>query len=265
MDAVENNNVSYVDLLAIAVEAAHAGGAILQDWIGRFSVKEKKRSDLVTEADHASQQKIFELIAGKFPDHGFLGEEGLNQPAQNSDYRWVIDPLDGTSNYVHGFPYYAVSIGVQKADELVAAVIFDPTRNETFAATRGGGATLNGRPIATSGETNMAMAMAMASLPVGADGNDPAVNRFLNSMKHLQTVQRSGSAALNLACVACGRIDAFWSTSLKPWDVAAGVLIVQESGGSVTDLSGGAVDIMKPSLIAACTRTIAKNLADIFA
>jgi len=265
MDAVHNDDVARADLLSIAVEAAHAGGEILQDWVGRFSVREKKRADLVTEADHASQQKIFDMIAQRYPNHGFLGEEGLNKAAQNSDYRWVIDPLDGTSNYVHGFPYYAVSIGLQKADELVAGVIFDPNRNETFAATKGGGATLNGQPISTSGESNMAMAMAMASLPVGADRNHPAVSRFLNSMNHLQTVQRSGSAALNLACVACGRIDAFWSTSLKPWDVAAGVLIVQEAGGSVTDLAGGAVDIMESSLIAASTRTIAQNLADIFA
>lgn len=252
------------EILATAIHAAHAGGAILQDWIGRFSVQEKRRADLVTEADHASQQKIFELISQKYPRHGFLGEEGLNREPDDCDYQWVIDPLDGTSNYVHGFPYYAVSIGVRNGDELIAGVIFDPNRDETFAATKSGGATLNGVSISTSGETQLSSAMAMASLPVGADQTDPAVKRFLDSMSHLQTVQRSGSAALNLACVACGRIDTFWSTSLKPWDVAAGVLIVQEAGGTVTNLQGDKIDIMVSSLIASCSDTIAQKLVTIF-
>lgn len=252
------------EILATAIHAAKAGGAILQDWVGRFSVKEKRRADLVTEADHASQQKIFELISEKYPSHGFLGEEGLNKAATDSDYQWVVDPLDGTSNYVHGFPYYAVSIGVRKGEELVAGVIFDPNRDEVFAATKSGGAILNGVSITTSGETEPSKAMAMASLPVGADQTDPAVKRFLDSMSHLQTVQRSGSAALNLAYVACGRIDTFWSTSLKPWDVAAGVLIVEEAGGVMTDIRGGKIDIMVPSLIASCSDTIAQKLVTIF-
>ena len=200
MDAAAETTTE--QLLDTAVAAAHTGGAILQDWVGRFSVKEKRRADLVTEADHASQQAIFEAISAAFPSHGFLGEEGLNKEADASPFRWVIDPLDGTSNYVHGFPYYAVSIGVEKSGELVAGVIFDPNRSETFTAGKGLGAFLNETPITTSGETEMSRAMAMASLPVGADQSDPAVTRFLNSMSHLQTVQRSGSAALNLACVA---------------------------------------------------------------
>ena len=250
-------------LVQLAVKAAHAGGEILQQWIGRFSVREKRRADLVTEADHASQEAIHTLISSQFPDHGFLGEEGLNEESLTSPYRWVIDPLDGTSNYVHGFPYYAVSIAVEKAGELQAGVIFDPNRDETFAATKGNGATLNGRKISTSGETELQHAMAMASLPVGADGSDPAVQRFLKSMSHLQTVQRSGSAALNLCCVASGRIDAFWSTSLKPWDVAAGTIIVQEAGGTVTKLNGDTTDIMVPSLLSASSRKIAQDLVSI--
>lgn len=259
-----SNDVSQQDLLNTAIEASHIGGAILQGWVGRFSVREKRRADLVTEADHASQAAIFEFISNRYESHGFLGEEGLNKEAVGCEYQWVIDPLDGTSNYVHGFPYYAVSIAVRHGNELIAGVIYDPTRDETFAATKGEGASLNGAKISTSGETNMAMAMAMASLPVGADKDDPAVRRFLDSMAHLQTVQRSGSAALNLACVACGRIDAFWSSSLKPWDVAAGVLIVQEAGGTVSDLRGDTTDIMVSSLIATCSDTIAQGLVSIF-
>ena len=180
------------DLLSIAVTAAHAGGAVLQDWVGRFSVKEKRRADLVTEADHASQQEILDIISNAFPAHGFVGEEGLNRDADGSDYQWIIDPLDGTSNYVHGFPYYAVSIGVRRRESLVAGVIFDPNRNETFTAIAGQGAQLNESPIGTSGETELSRVMGMASLPVGADGTDPAVQRFLNALGHLQTVQRSG-------------------------------------------------------------------------
>lgn len=256
--------IDSTELLETAIEAARAGGAILQDWVGRFSVKEKRRADLVTEADHASQEAIFQLISSRYPDHGFLGEEGLNQESETSDYRWVIDPLDGTSNYVHGFPYYAVSIAVQKGNKLIAGVIFDPNRDEMFTATANGGAYVNGVQISTSGETEPARVMAMASLPVGADRDDPAVERFLASMSHLQTVQRSGSAALNLACVACGRIDAFWSSSLKPWDVAAGVLLVQEAGGSICAIDGAAIDIMNPSLLSASSRTIADNLISVF-
>ena len=256
-------SVPNAHLLETAIEAAHAGGAILQDWVGRFSVTEKRKSDLVTEADHASQKRIHEIVSSRFADHGFLGEEGLCEESLTSDYRWVIDPLDGTSNYVHGFPYYAVSIGVQKGTELLAAVVFDPNRNETFTASKNEGAYLNGQPITTSGETNIAMAMAMASLPVGADRTDPAVDRFLRSMSHLQTVQRSGSAAMNLANLACGRIDVFWSTSLKPWDMAAGVLLVQEAGGCVTNLDGGTINIMVRSLLSASSQKIAQKLVTI--
>ena len=252
------------ELLSVGVTAAHAGGEVLQDWVGRFSVREKRRADLVTEADHASQQTILDIVADAFPRHSFLGEEGLNRDADGSDYQWIIDPLDGTSNYVHGFPYYAVSIGVRRGDTLVAAVIFDPNRNETFTAVAGQGAQLNGASITTSGEAELARSMGMASLPVGADGTDPAVQRFLNALGHLQTVQRSGSAALNLCCVAAGRIDAFWSTSLKPWDVAAGTLIVQEAGGIVTTINGGAIDIMQPDLLAASTLPVAQGLSELF-
>ena len=246
-----------------AQQAAREGGRILQEWVGRFTVREKKRADLVTEADEASQTAIQQIIADQFSDHGFLGEEGLDQPSSNSDYRWIIDPLDGTSNYVHGFPYYAVSIALQKGDQLLVGVILDPNRSEMFSAVAGQGARLNGHPIETSGEQEPGSAMGMASLPVGGDSSNPAVQRFLKALNHLQTVQRTGSAALNLASVACGRVDVFWSTSLKPWDVAAGILLVQEAGGIVTNMTGEPVDIQVPSLIAACSGRIQKEVSDI--
>jgi myo-inositol-1(or 4)-monophosphatase len=246
-----------------AMAAARAGGQILLDWRGRFSVREKSRANLVTEADDASQKAIHDLIRQTFPEHGFLGEEGLDENPFDSDYRWIIDPLDGTSNYVHGFPYYAVSIALQHQDQLLAGVIFDPNRDEMFSATQGRGALLNGERITTSGETELSQAMGMASLPIAADREDVAIQRFLTALQHLQTVQRSGSAALNLASVASGRVDVFWSTSLKPWDVAAGVLIVQEAGGTVTDVAGDPVDILVPSLIAASSDKIQTDLTSV--
>lgn len=239
-----------MEFLQTAIAAAHRAGDVLQEWSQRFTVSEKSRANLVTEADFASQAAIYESIHARYPDHGFLGEEGLSEPGQNSSYRWVIDPLDGTSNYVHHFPYYAVSIALEQAGELAVGVIFDPNRDETFAAIRGQGATLNGQPIETTSVARLQDAMTVASLPTGAGARDPAVERFLRIIPLAQTVQRTGSAALNLAYVAAGRIDAFWSSSLKPWDVAAGTLITQEAGGRVTRMDGRSLDIEIPDLLA---------------
>lgn len=239
-----------IELLQTAEEAARLGGRILEDWAPRFTSREKSPANLVTEADEASQRAIFELIHGRFPEHRFLGEEGLQHDAGDSPYRWIIDPLDGTSNYVHRFPYYAVSIGLEHAGELVVGAIYDPNRNELFSARRGNGATLNGLTIAPSAEAEIGKAMCMASLPVKARQEHPAVQRFLRVLDHAQTVQRTGSAALNLCCVACGRIEGFWSSSLAPWDQAAGALIVHEAGGRVTRTDGSRFDVNEPDLLA---------------
>lgn len=223
---------------------------MLQQWRHKFTAREKNPADLVTEADVASEQAIFEYIHARFPDHRFLGEEGLDRGRSDSPVRWIIDPLDGTSNYVHGFPYYAVSIGIEQAGELVAGAIFDPTRDEMFAAVQGGGATLNGAPIQVSERADLRSALCMASLPVKSDRTHPAVQRFLRVLEHAQHVQRTGSAALNLCGVACGRVDAFWSHNLKPWDMAAGVVIVREAGGRVTTAAGTTFDVNQPDLLA---------------
>lgn len=264
--------------LRVATEAAYAGGAVLQEWIGRFSVREKSRANLVTEADEAAQAAIVAHLRQAFPDHGFLGEENLHEQGSaasvdggsNSDSAanstmWIIDPLDGTTNYVHGMPYYAVSIALWCQGQLQVGVIFDPTRNETFSARVGGGAFLNGRSIQTSGETDISRALAMASLPIAADPEHPAVRRFLKTLPRLQAVQRTGSAALNMAYVAAGRIDAFWSTSLHPWDIAAGTLLVQEAGGIVTGIAGEAIDIFVPNLLAASSRSLQHDLSQVLA
>ncbi|MFV0442633.1 MAG: inositol monophosphatase family protein [Planctomycetaceae bacterium] len=246
--------------LTVAEQAARLGGEILQDWAPRFTAREKSPANLVTEADEASQRAIFELISAQFPDHRFLGEEGLRRDDGDPRYRWIIDPLDGTSNYVHRFPYYAVSIGMEQDGELVVGAIFDPNRKELFSASAGQGATLNGQQIGTTTEDEIGRAMCMASLPVKAKQGHPAVQRFLKVLDHAQTVQRTGSAALNLCCVACGRIEAFWSTSLQPWDQAAGALIVREAGGRVTRTDGQSFDVDRPDLLASNGTTLHATL-----
>ena len=237
--------------LGAAIRAAEAGGRVLREWRGKFSVREKSRSNLVTEADEASQEAIVSVLRKEFPGHGFLGEENLEEGVVGSDFVWVIDPLDGTTNYVHGFPYYAVSIALRVRGELEVGVIYDPNRGETFSACRGGGVRLNGERVQSSGETRLGAAFGIGSLPVVTGPGDPAVERFLRALQVFQTVQRSGSAALNMAYVSCGRIDAFWSSSLKPWDMAAGALMVVESGGALSNLEGGRFDIFVPSVACA--------------
>lgn len=222
-----------------AVQAARLAGDVLQEWAGKFTVKHKSHAaDLVTEADLAAQNVIYEALHGQFADHGFLGEEGLQQDGGASKYRWVIDPLDGTSNYVHGYPAYAVSIGLEHQGELVAGVIFDPNKDEMFTAAKGQGAALNGRPLHVSDTNQLSQSMLVASFPPGVKNDGPEIARFLNVLPQAQTIHRTGSAALNLAYIAAGRMEGYWSTSLKAWDMAAGVLIVREAGGQVTACDG---------------------------
>ena len=207
--------MSFNEFVEIAQHAARTAGDVLQDWSQKFTVSEKSRKNLVTEADVASQTAIFEAIHAKYPDHSFLGEEDLAVENASSEYRWIIDPLDGTANYVHRFPYYCVSIALEHRGELVVGVIFDPNRDEMFSAARGEGAALNGEPIATSDVDTLYEAMCVASLPVGATGDEPQIRQFLHVLPQVQSVQRTGSAALNLCYVACGRIDAYWSGTLE--------------------------------------------------
>lgn len=238
------------EVLSVAVAAARQAGEILQSWSTRFTVSEKGPSDLVTEADLASQAAIVKLVAEAFPGHALLGEEGLSRPVSESSYRWVIDPLDGTSNYVHGFPYYCVSIGVERGGIPVVGVIYDPNRDELFTAVAGRGATLNGVAIRPSKASRLDDAFLVASLPRRAAPQDPSVRRFLKAIPVSESVQRTGSAALNLAYVACGRVDVFWSSSLKPWDMAAGAVIVREAGGMVTSLNGQPFLLERPDILA---------------
>jgi myo-inositol-1(or 4)-monophosphatase len=239
------------DLQQTAVAAALAGGAVLKDWFQKVTATAKScTADIVTEADVASQRVIHELITKRYPDHNFLGEEGLLRTDGAAPYRWIIDPLDGTSNYFHGYPFFAVSIGVEFQGELAVGVIYDPTREELFTAQRGAGAFLNERRLHVSASDQLSKALLVASFPPGVKADSPPIRQFLHLLPHAQTIQRTGSAALNLAYLAAGRLDGFWSHSLKAWDIAAGVLMVREAGGTVTKMNGSPLTLEIPDLLA---------------
>lgn len=239
------------DIQRTAIAAALAGGAVLKEWFHKVSATSKScAADIVTEADVAAQRAIHQLILERYPDHNFLGEEGLLRTDGAAPYRWIIDPLDGTSNYFHGYPFFAVSIGVECRGELVAGVIYDPSREELFSAQKGQGAFLNERRLHVSTNDRLAKALLVASFPPGVKAESIPIRQFLQLLPHAQTIQRTGSAALNLAYLATGRLDGFWSHSLKAWDIAAGVLIVREAGGTVTRMDGSPLALEIPDLLA---------------
>jgi myo-inositol-1(or 4)-monophosphatase len=237
-------------------QAARAGGQALLSWVGRFGVREKGPSDLVTDADLASQEAIRKLVLAACPDHQFLSEEGDAQPPLDAAYCWVVDPLDGTTNYAHGVAHYAVSVALLERGKPLVGVIFDPQADECFAAERGGGARLNGRLIRTSGVTELHRALVAASFAAHVDFPSREVDQFVAAQQGCQSVRRTGSAALNLCYVAAGRFDAFWALSTKAWDIAAGILLVEEAGGVVTHVDGSPLDLAAPFPLASASRPL---------
>ena len=240
-------------MIELAIRAAREAGAILQDFAARgFRIEHKGRINLVTEADLASERHIKELIASHYPTHKILAEESGASGHTSDEYTWIIDPLDGTTNFSHGYPCYAVSIGIEHKGQSVAGVIYDPSRDEMFAAERGAGATLNGEKIRVSEIDSLERALLVSGFPydVRERMNDylPAWEAFLN---HAQAVRRLGAAAVDMACVACGRMEGFWEKGLSAWDVAAGWVIIEEAGGRVTKLDGSSFDNHSASLL--CT------------
>ena len=244
-----------VDFLTLCEQAARAGGQALLEWIGRFEVREKGPSDLVTEADLASQEAIRHVLQSAFPSHGFISEEsdGVNTGAE---YCWVVDPLDGTTNYVHQISHYAVSVALLQHGRPLVGIIFDPVQEELFSAARGQGAYLNGRPIGTTGVSELAQALVAASFSARVPAGSPEIDQFVAALLRCQAIRRTGSAALNLAYVASGRFDAFWAMSTKAWDVAAGVLLVEEAGGVVTLLNGDLFDLRVPHPVASANNRL---------
>jgi myo-inositol-1(or 4)-monophosphatase len=249
--------------LAAAEQAARAGGAVLLDWADRFDVREKGPSDLVTQADLASQEAIRAVLLAEFPQHALVGEESEGRQGLASEYCWVVDPLDGTTNYVHRLPHYAVSIALLDHGEPVVGVVLDPMHDECFTAVRGEGAWLNSRPMRTSSVQDLARALVAASFAAKVKRGSTEVDQFVAAALNCQAVRRTGSAALNLAYLAAGRFDAFWALSTHVWDIAAGVLMVEEAGGVATSLDGGKLEMAVPHPVATANPALHRQFLDL--
>ncbi|GGJ22578.1 inositol monophosphatase family protein [Deinococcus roseus] len=236
--------------LDVAIEAAKAAGAIHLFYRDQdFGVSSKSNfSDLVTIVDRKSEEKIREVIQLHFPDHAILGEEGGQD--READQLWVVDPLDGTVNYAHGFPFSCVSIGLEIQGVRSVGVVFDPNRNELFTAIRGQGAFLNGRRIQVSQTADlMAPALLATGFPYDVASDPTNLEKFARFLKLGLPVRRPGAAALDISYVACGRLDGFWEYKLNPWDVSAGLLILEEAGGAFSGFSGAPYRYGEPLLI----------------
>lgn len=237
--------------LDIAVEAARIAGRFQRYRFASFmNVTLKGDKNLVTEVDQESERLIVRHLLGTFPDHNIIAEEG-EYPQGDAPFRWIIDPLDGTTNYAHGFPWFCVSIGLESAGELVAGVIYNPMHDELFSATKGGGAFLNGQRLHVSTRAPLQNTLLATGFPYDC-ASDPANNfgNFIAFQKAARGIRRAGAAALDLAFVAAGRLDGFWELKLKPWDVAAGVLLVREAGGTVTTFDGTEYDVFNHRIVA---------------
>jgi myo-inositol-1(or 4)-monophosphatase len=236
--------------LETAVGIAREASALLRDFAERHVGFELKgEHDLVTAADRASESLIVERLRAEFPSHSIVAEEGGGH-AGSSDYRWYVDPLDGTTNFAHDFPVYNVTLALERAGELIAGVIADPTRDELFAAEKGGGAFLNGRRIQVSKVKRLEDSLAATGFPSRKRHQNLNVHFFYQLSMLTHGVRRPGAAALDLAYVACGRLDLFWEFNLHPWDIAAGVLLIQEAGGVCTDMLGAPLDLRGPHVLA---------------
>lgn len=236
---------------SVAEEAARKAGQLLLESLGKVKAREKNPRDLVTEADIQSQLTIKNHLLSHFPDHGFIGEEG-DHSQTSADFCWIVDPLDGTTNFVHQLPGFAVSIALRHANEILVGVVYDPIADEYFSAAKGRGAKLNDQPISASDCTELGQSLLVCSFSSKVTRDGDEVRRFLNILPHA-TVRRMGSAAINLSYVACGRLDGYWATSLKLWDMAAGYLIAQEAGAIFSNIDGSELNFDDPTFVMAAT------------
>jgi myo-inositol-1(or 4)-monophosphatase len=227
-----------VAYLETAKEIAREAGALLANFFERRIPFELKGDfDLVTEADRSSEKLVVERLRSHFPSHGIVAEEGGGHKSP-SEYRWYVDPLDGTTNFAHGFPMFNVTLGLERAGEIIAGVVYDPIHDEMFAAERGSGAWLNGRRIHVSRVQRLADSLASTGFPSRKRHHNVNIHFYHQMAMASHGVRRTGSAAIDLAYVSSGRLDAFWEFGLNPWDMAAGVLLVSEAGGRVSDMNG---------------------------
>jgi len=253
-------------MLNIAIRAARSAGDIIarnSDRIDTLNITSKAENDFVSEVDQNAEQEIIYILKKAFPDHAILAEESGDH--EGNEYQWIIDPLDGTTNFLHGFPQFAVSIALKHKGRLDQAVIYDPMRQELFTASRGKGAHLNGKRMRVSKCNGLKGALLGTGIPYKADF--PYIDEYLAMMKALLPgsagIRRPGSAALDLAYVAAGRIDGFWEFGLNVWDMAAGVLLIEEAGGLVSDLNGGFTHLESGNIVAANPKTFKAMLQTI--
>ena len=226
-------------LLTTAIRAAQAAAKLQQFYVGGdLEITTKSgETDLVTKVDKLCEAKIRDVLLGAYPDHVVLGEEE-GQPGGESRYRWIVDPVDGTTNYAQGFPFYCVSIGLELDGVMEVGVVLDGVRGELFTAVKGGGAFLNGVPVEVTRKTELVDALVATGFAYHKDTIRANIEVFARVHERVRSVRRPGAAALDLSYVACGRLDGFWELGLKPWDAAAGMLLVQEAGGTVTGAAG---------------------------
>jgi len=259
-------------MLTIAVKAARRAGTVItrasQD-LGALKVRSKTFNDFVSEVDHAAERTIIETLQDAYPDHGFIGEESGNQNVEAENV-WIIDPLDGTTNFLHGFPQYCVSIALQQQGQLTQAVVYDPNRNDLFTATRGRGAFLNDKRIRVSNRTKLQDSLITTGFPFRDFSHlDAYLAMFKDMLKKTSGLRRPGSAALDLAYVAAGWADGYWEIGLSSWDLAAGALLVHEAGGLVGDFEGnegylesGNIVAGNPRIFGQLLQTLAPHLTD---
>ncbi len=254
-------------VLQMAEQIAKRAGAILVQMRSSFELREKSEKDLVTDADLAAQIAIATEIATAFPDHGFIGEEGsagVSERQRNnnetSPWKWVVDPLDGTTNYAHGLSQFAVSMALTYASEPVVGVVYDPVAEESYTAISGQGAWLNNKPLKSSDCQKLSHALVAASFPPKLTREAMEIQQFIDMLLECRSLRRLGSAALNLCYVAAGRLDGYWGGRLNAWDIAAGVLIVREAGGRITNQTGQAIDIWRGDLISAASEPLHQQI-----
>ena len=254
-------------MLNIAVKAARRAATIIQRAAANLDiikVEMKHHNDFVSEVDRAAEAAIIEVISEAYPQHTILAEESGHHQASHAsdDYLWIIDPLDGTTNFLHGFPHYCVAIGLQHRGQMTQAVVYDPAHNDLFTATRGSGAFLNDRRIRVSKKRDLSKALLNVSVPCrDVEHLEQHWSILKKLIQNTSAVRHCGAAALDLAYVACGRCDGFWELGLSPWDIAAGSLLVQEAGGLVTDRHGGAAYLQRGDIVAATPKLLAPLLA----
>jgi len=239
-----------LNYLEAAIEVAREAGAILREEFDRpLEIAYKGEVDLVTQADQRSERAIVRRLTEFFPEHSIAAEEGTGSE-KHSEFCWHVDPLDGTTNFAHGYPCFCVSMALEQRDKVIAGVVYNPFYNELFAAARGQGATLNGKPIRVSKTSTLATSLLCTGFPVQNRKLSPNLQFYGDFTMHSHGVRRDGSAALDLACVAAGRFDGFWEFGLKKWDTAAGVLLIQEAGGKVSDFDGEPYQLGGPVILA---------------